>query len=112
MNKTLVLTKEYPPHVYGGAGVHVENLTRELAKLTDVEVRCFGEQSVREDGVPEAHGFSIDDARLADLDPKLRKAVDPLAVNLEMISQPIDASLVHCHTWYSMMAGVWAKELY
>ena len=42
--KTLFLTKEYPPHVYGGAGVHVDYLTRELAQLMSVEVRCFGEQ--------------------------------------------------------------------
>ena len=40
--KTLFLTNEYPPHVYGGAGVHVEYLARELAKLMTVEVRCFG----------------------------------------------------------------------
>ena len=45
--KTLLLTNEYPPHVYGGAGVHVDYLSRELSKLMDVEVRCFGEQDER-----------------------------------------------------------------
>ena len=45
--KALILTNEYPPNVYGGAGVHVEYLSRELAKLIDVDVRSFGEQDVR-----------------------------------------------------------------
>src|SRR3954466_6284420 len=44
--KSLLLTNEYPPHVYGGAGVHVEFLSRELSKLMDVEVRCFGDQRI------------------------------------------------------------------
>ena len=44
--KVLLLTNEYPPHIYGGAGVHVEFLSRELANLMDVEVRCFGDQKV------------------------------------------------------------------
>ena len=46
--KALFLTNEYPPHVYGGAGVHVEYLSRELARRMQVEVRCFGEQDVEE----------------------------------------------------------------
>jgi hypothetical protein len=46
--KVLLLTNEYPPNVYGGAGVHVEFLSRELARLMDVEVRCFGSQQVSE----------------------------------------------------------------
>ena len=46
--KVLFLTNEYPPHVYGGAGVHVDYLTRELAKSIDVDVRCFGEQGYEE----------------------------------------------------------------
>ena len=45
--QALILTNEYPPNVYGGAGVHVEYLTRELAKLIDVDVRTFGEQDVQ-----------------------------------------------------------------
>lgn len=44
--KATIISKEYPPNVHGGAGVHVKFLTRELAKLMDVEVRCFGEQKL------------------------------------------------------------------
>ncbi len=43
--KSLFLTNEYPPHIYGGAGIHVQYLTRELSRLCDVEVRCFGDQN-------------------------------------------------------------------
>ena len=54
--KALLLTNEYPPNVYGGAGVHVEFLSRELARLMDVEVRCFGDQHV-DDGRLHVRGF-------------------------------------------------------
>ena len=57
--KTLFLTNEYPPHVYGGAGVHVEYLSRELAKLMDVEVRAFGDQDLTT-GRLRARGFPVD----------------------------------------------------
>ncbi|MCZ6792300.1 MAG: glycogen synthase [Planctomycetota bacterium] len=112
MIRVLVLTKEYPPHVYGGAGVHVEHLTRELSRLIDVEVRFFGEG--RQDAGPgqpaaRGHGPGID---LSKLDPRLRKAMETLAVDLGMLATPVDADLVHCHTWYSLMAGYWAKLLY
>lgn len=113
MNKALILSKEYPPHVYGGAGVHVENLTREMARLIDVEVRCFGQQQrLGGDGTPSVRGFGTDPDALRNLDPRLRKAVEPLGVDLAMLSEPVDADLVHCHTWYSMAAGLWAKILY
>ena len=61
--KALVLTNEFPPNVYGGAGVHVEFLSRELARLMDVEVRCFGDQRLddgrlRVRGYPEPSGMT------------------------------------------------------
>ena len=64
--KALLLTNEYPPHVYGGAGVHVEFLSRELARLMDVEVRCFGDQQAIEGrlkvwGYPEPEGMTAPD---------------------------------------------------
>ena len=59
--KALFLTNEYPPHLYGGAGVHVEYLTRELSKLMPVEVRCFGDQDTTSDQLT-AHGFGLDPA--------------------------------------------------
>ena len=111
--KILLLSREYPPHVYGGAGVHVENLSRELAKLAQVEVRCFGSQRAPGGpGQPAVRGFEPWGAALETLDPRLRKAVEPLTVDLAMAGAATDADLVHCHTWYSMMAGLWMKILY
>ena len=90
MNRVLFLTKEFPPNVYGGAGVHVEYLSRELAKLTSVEVRSFGEQNEAEvDGQPSVQGSQIDESRLAAIDPRLRKVFEPLAVNLEWMTRTL-----------------------
>jgi len=111
--KVLILSKEYPPHVYGGAGVHVDFLSRALSKLAQVEVRCFGEQ--RSPGgadSPSVRGFGPWNEAIAELDPKLRKALEPLTVDLAIAGAPTDADLVHCHTWYSMMAGLWMKILH
>ncbi len=111
--KILMLTREYPPNIYGGAGVHVEHLSRELARLAAVEVRCFGTQRVvGGPDVPSARGFAAAEGLLTGLDSRLRKAVEPMAVDLAMLGVRIDADIVHCHTWYSMMAGLWAKILY
>ena len=111
--RILMLSKEYPPHVYGGAGVHVDNLARELSRIARVEVRCFGEQhAAATASAPAVQGFGPKGDLLAHMDPRLRKSVEPLAVNLAMLGEPIDADLVHCHTWYSMAAGLWAKILY
>ena len=57
--KALLLTNEYPPHVYGGAGVHVDYLSRALARLMEVEVRCFGRQEESE-GNLKVSGFGVD----------------------------------------------------
>jgi len=111
--KVLYLTREFPPHIYGGAGVHVEHLAAEMARLADVEVRCFGEQ--QESGGPErpkVTGLTTWDEALEQTDPRLRKALSPLSVNLAAAALPVDADVVHCHTWYSMMGGLWAKLLY
>ncbi len=108
--RALVLTNEYPPNVYGGAGVHVDYLTRELAKLIDVDVRAFGDQASHEGrlavrGVHAAHDFTRVDQRLAG-------ALGPLSRDLSFLAWPVDASVVHCHTWYSHLGGVLAKLLY
>ena len=113
MNKVLLLSKEFPPRVYGGAGVHVGFLSTELAKLLSVEVRCFGEQLheavVGEVGVTGFRGGPED---FAALDDSLRKAIEPVGIGLRMAAAPTDADVVHCHTWYSMLAGVWMKKLH
>ena len=111
--KILQLTREYPPNIYGGAGVHVEHLTSELARIAEIEVRCFGKQDEPGgDETPSARGFGPWDEALASTPAQLKKALEPLTVDLAMAAQPTDADLVHCHTWYSMMGGLWSKLLY
>jgi glycogen synthase len=114
--RVLLVTKEYPPHIYGGAGVHVEHLARELARIATVEVRCFGEQHEEGGaGRPAARGFAPLDGfeeSSAGLDPRLKKALEPVATGLAIASAPVEADVVHCHTWYSMLAGLWLKTLH
>ncbi len=110
--KILYLSREYPPHVYGGAGVHLEHLAREMAQLADVEVRCFGDQQVNlTKGVPGAIGFQPWYEGIAASRPEIRKALGPASVGLAMAAVPTSADLVHCHTWYSMLGGLWIKIL-
>ncbi|MFV0308669.1 MAG: glycogen synthase [Desertimonas sp.] len=97
-----LLTREYPPDVYGGAGVHVDFLARELRRLVDVDVHCMGEPR---EGVT-AH--ADDDPRLAGANPALRI----LSTDLTMAAAVIDDDLVHSHTWYTNMAGHLAKLLH
>ena len=100
--KVSVLSREYPPDVYGGAGVHVDFLVRELRRLVDVDVQCMGSPR---DG---ATAHSEADPRLAGANPALRI----LATDLSMTASVDGADLVHSHTWYAAMAGHWAKLLY
>jgi len=109
--KALFLTNEYPPNVYGGAGIHVEYLTRELAKAIEVEVRCFGEQSAK-DGNLAATGFQYDKKTFDKCDPKLRSPLSAFSNCIAFNALPIDAGLVHCHTWYTHLGGVLAKTGY
>jgi glycogen synthase len=111
--KVLHLSREYPPYTYGGAGVHVEHLTRTLSELIEVEVRCFGDQEVtRGQAQPEVKGFVDWSEALEKADPILRKSLSPVSVNLATAALPTDADLVHCHTWYSMLGGLLIKILY
>ncbi len=108
--KALFLTNEYPPYTYGGAGVHVEYLTRELARLMDVEVRAFGDQSdaaehLRVQGFPKGT-----DAYTC---PKpLRSAFAAASRCVDFNTADIDADVVHCHTWYTHLGGILAKLNY
>ena len=111
--KVLYLTREFPPYIYGGAGVHVEHLAAEVARLAEVEVRCFGDQDdLGAPDRPKVVGLSAWHQALEPADGRLRKALSPLSVNLAAAALPVDADVVHCHTWYSMMGGLWAKLLY
>jgi starch synthase len=100
--RAAILTREFPPDVYGGAGVHVDFLVRELRRLIDVDVHCMGEP--REGAT--AHTEKED--RLAGANP----ALQVLSTDIEMTAAIGDCDVAHSHTWYANMAGHWAKLLY
>jgi glycogen synthase len=108
--KALFLTNEYPPNIYGGAGVHVGYLSRELAKTMPVEVRCFGEQRIDE-GNLKVIGFELDTSSFTCPKP-LRSAFGAVRRCTDFNTLNIDADLVHCHTWYSHFGGILAKKNY
>ncbi len=108
--KTLFLTNEYPPYIYGGAGVHVDYLSRELAKLMAVEVRCFGDQNSLGTN-PEVRGFELNTSDYTC--PKALSSVFGAVQRcLDFNTTEITADLVHCHTWYSHFGGILAKLNY
>lgn len=100
--RAAILTREFPPDVYGGAGVHVDFLVRELRTLIDVDVHCMGEPRESATAHPEK------DPRLGDANA----ALHVLSTDLTMTAGVGDADVVHSHTWYANMAGHWAKLLY
>ncbi len=108
--KVLFLTNEYPPHIYGGAGVHVGYLSRELAKTIDVDVRCFGDQNLKE-GRLKVTGFELDTSSFTCPKP-LQSVFGALRRCVDFNTTNIDADLVHCHTWYSHFGGIAAKLNY
>jgi glycogen synthase len=108
--KALFLTNEYPPNVYGGAGVHVDYLTRELAKSMPIEVRCFGDQKSQK-GNLSVMGFDLDPGTFTCPKP-LRSVFGAVRRCTDFNTTNIDANLVHCHTWYSHFGGILAKMNY
>lgn len=108
--KTLLFSNEYPPNVYGGAGVHVDYLSRELARHIEVEVRCFGEQRLRQNHL-EAIGFGLDKSGYT-CPPELTSVFGALQRCLDFNTEAITADLVHCHTWYTHLGGILAKLNY
>jgi glycogen synthase len=110
-SRVALFTNEYPPNVYGGAGVHVEYLSRELARLVPVEVRCFGEQDEAAANL-RVRGYAGWADAAHDTDPRFGGVLDAFHRNLAMARDRLDASVVHCHTWYTHMAGVLAKRLW
>jgi alpha-maltose-1-phosphate synthase len=108
-----LFTNEYPPHVYGGAGVHIEYLSRELSRLENgahrVDVFPFGEQhedrgNLRVRGVAPL-------LKLEAQDPRHARLLDALLRDLAMVGAVESPDIVHCHTWYSHLAGVLARPL-
>ncbi|MFD7244018.1 glycogen synthase [Streptomyces massasporeus] len=97
-----LLTREYPPDVYGGAGVHVEFLARELRPLVDLDVHCWGEG--RAEGVRRHRSWSALDGA--------NDALRTFSVDLAMAAALEGRELVHSHTWYANLGGHLAKMLY
>ena len=109
--KALFYTREYPPYVYGGAGVHVEYLAAELAKLIEVEVRSFGDQNETA-GNLVVKGFPFDNPVFDQANDKLKAVLKTLSTCIQMNAEDTDADVVHCHTWYAHFAGIIAKLCY
>jgi alpha-maltose-1-phosphate synthase len=107
------LTKEYPPYVYGGAGVHVEYLSRELANLEAhthaVKILCFGNQRL------QGHNFMVEgvDPHFEPpfQDPRHQRFLQTMLRNIVMAGSVAEADIVHCHTWYAHLAGCLLKQL-
>src|SRR3954451_9674405 len=104
--RVALLTREYPPEVYGGAGVHVEYLGRELARLVELEVHCWGADRAEE----HVHAHRPWEA-LSGKAPHLA-ALQAMSVDLEMTAGVQGADVAHSHTWYAQFAGHLAKLLY
>src|SRR5918996_3456531 len=108
--RALILTNEFPPNIYGGAGVHVAELARHLAPLIGLDIRTFGAQDESRDGwrvrgVDPAHD-------LVRIDERLRPVIGALSRDLGFVAEPVDADVVHCHTWYTQLAGIVARSAY
>ncbi|MDD5672275.1 MAG: glycogen synthase [Candidatus Omnitrophica bacterium] len=108
--KTLLLTNEYPPYVYGGAGIHVDYLSRALSKLCQVDVRCFGDQKKSGDSL-SVTGYELDH-RTSTAPDSLKIVFGAIQRCLDFNSDNIDADIVHVHTWYTHLGGILAKLNY
>ena len=98
-----LLTREYPPEIYGGAGVHVAELVRALRRDIDVQVRCFG--GPRDEAGTTAYATPAEFAAA-------NAALATMGVDLLMAQDAAGADLVHSHTWYANFAGFTAKQLH
>ncbi|HEU4755291.1 MAG TPA: glycogen synthase [Agromyces sp.] len=98
-----LLTREYPPEIYGGAGVHVAELVRALRRDLDVQVRCFG--GPRDEAGTTAYATPAEFA-------SANAALATMGVDLLMAQDAAGADLVHSHTWYANFAGFTAKQLH
>jgi starch synthase len=101
--RVAVLTREYPPEVYGGAGVHVEFLVRELRKIIEADVHCFG--APRDE--PGVFAYQPPDELAG-----VNAAVQTLGVDLQIAAALGDADVLHSHTWYANVAGVVGAQLH
>jgi glycogen synthase len=109
--KVVFMTREYPPRIYGGAGVHVEHLVRAMSKRAQVQVHCFGERPAVE-GNPQVVGHPEPDPLFVDNPDPAAGALQALATCLRFNARPPEADVVHCHTWYSHFGGLLARIAY
>jgi len=109
-----LLTHEYPPYVYGGAGVHVDYLSRELVTLEggkhEIQILCFGDQKEHSgnkivEGIRPSSDFPFQDTRH-------EKLLDTLSRNIGMVWVAKETDIVHCHTWYTLLAGCLIKQMF
>lgn len=106
------MTNEYPPFVYGGAGVHVDYLSKNLARFEDVEVRSFKGRARSEGRLVVREGYATDKDEFRDANEAYVKLLSALKTCVNMAAAEVDADVVHCHTWYTFFAGFTAKKLY
>ncbi|MET1088275.1 MAG: glycogen synthase [Arthrobacter sp.] len=102
-----IVTKEFPPEIYGGAGVHVAELSRVLSKHVDLQVRAFG--APRD---ADYHGAAVTSYSVPEDLASANAAVQTLGVDLRIVPDIAGADLVHSHTWYANMAGHLASLLH
>ncbi len=107
--KITVLTNEFPPNIYGGAGVHVKYLTRALAEHHRVQVYAFGRQRRSSDAL-SVKGVT-DTGAPQGSNPRFNKLFGTLYRNLVMATAADSTQIIHCHTWYSHWAGILVKQL-
>lgn len=105
--KVTMMAKEYPPYVYGGAGVHLRYLAQELSKIMEVEIRCFGDQQVNEKSLT-VRGYKGWEALKGRV---YSPALETLSTNLLSNFDEINSDVVHTHTWYGHLGGLLAKIL-
>jgi len=98
-----LITKEYPPFIYGGAGVHVAELVKVLRSHIEVQVRAFGAERLEVDTTAYRHGSEFSEAN---------PAIQTMATDLAMVPDILGADLVHSHTWYANFAGKVASDLH
>ena len=109
--RVLLLSREYPPHVYGGAGVVVDHLSRALARHAAVEVRCFGDQAVA--GPPlRVRGYAPWERLAGGPEVAYAPALEALSVGLAMARDPVVADVVHTHTWYVGLGGMLTQAIH
>src|SRR6202789_973600 len=109
--RAALFTKEFPPLIYGGAGVHVDYLSRELARKIDVEVHCWGKQHA-DLGRLHVRGQEPWDQITHGTTGKFKGALEALSLNLLQNLHLEKLDVIHTHTWYVAMAGFLAKKLY